>query len=135
MPQHTAEEAAKNALGTRSIADDPFEQAMALAARNQGQAPAPPQDPIPGEGGEDPGFLSGIMDALGGLFGGGEEEAPAAPPPSTALSVALEKMRLGLPLTPEEQAAMEAAGGQGGGLGGAGGGLGGPAGPTGPVGP
>ena len=65
------------------------------------------------------------MDAIGGMFGGGEPEAAPTPEPSTALSVALEKMRLGLPLTPEETAAMEAAGGAGGGLGGGGGGLGG----------
>ncbi len=147
MPQHTAEELAAAAQGQRSVAADPFEQALALAGRNRGIAPPPGQDPIPGEGGggeellgaaegggdelgEDPGLLSGIMDSIKGLFGGGEEAAPPGPEPSTALSVALEKMRLGLPLTPEEQAAMGAAGGQGGGPGA--GPIGGGGGPVGP---
>lgn len=108
MPQHTAEEQAKNALQKRSVAADPLEYAQELAAK-RGNFAAPPEAAPPEP--EGPGFLSSIADSLKGLFGGGGEKAPpAAPPPSTALSIALEKTRLGLPLLPEEQAAIAAAG-------------------------
>ena len=98
----TAEQLAQEGLAKRSVADDPFELAQELAGQRRGSAtPAPP--PPPEE--ESPGLLAGLAELLG--FGG-EEEAPPAPPPSTALSVAMEKQRMGLPLTPEEQAAMAA---------------------------